>query len=246
MAVNAVNGYSPSSLQLLLPAGAAVKPADTGNAASVLTEAYRLELSGMQPAPDKTGNPSQYGFLRYASAFANGQQTLSLLSQPDAGTAAGTGPSLPAAAQSLKEDAFSRYLGVMNTVAGLLGIDPSVSSADDIMSALIKNRATLSVPESVRQQAAADIAPGGYWSAESTAGRLLDFAKALGGDDPEKIALLKKGFEDGYNQVAKLFGGADKMLDISKQTYALVQKGFADWEQEVSSRKQQAAQAGAA
>ena len=52
--------------------------------------------------------------------------------------------------------------------------------------------------EATRAQAQADIADDGYWGVDQTSDRILDFAKALSGNDPEKLifflTLFKKGF----------------------------------------------------
>ena len=45
------------------------------------------------------------------------------------------------------------------------------------------------VDEETQKQAQADIAEDGYWGVEQTSDRILDFAKALSGNDPEKADL---------------------------------------------------------
>ncbi len=69
-----------------------------------------------------------------------------------------------------------------------------------------------------------------YWGVEKTAGRILDFAKALSGGDPSKIELLKnaaiKGFEEAMGVLGK---DMDNMPQITKDTYDAVMKGFEEW-----------------
>lgn len=79
-----------------------------------------------------------------------------------------------------------------------------------------------------------------FWSAEKTAGRILDFAKSLAGDDKEAIATLRKAFEKGFDEAGGIWG--DKLPDICHNTYDLVQKGFDDWEKEYSSESGKAAE----
>ena len=66
----------------------------------------------------------------------------------------------------------------------------------------------------------------GYWGVKQTSGRILDFAKALAGDDPEKMEKMRSAFEKGYKMAEKTWGG--ELPEISKQTYEAVMKGFDD------------------
>ena len=64
------------------------------------------------------------------------------------------------------------------------------------------------VDEETQKQAQADIAEDGYWGVEQTSDRILDFAKALSGNDPEKADLLidafKKALKMQQNPGAKI------------------------------------------
>lgn len=65
-------------------------------------------------------------------------------------------------------------------------------------------------------QAKEDISEDGYWGVKQTSDRLVSFAQALSGNDPEQadkmIAAVKKGFE----QATKTWGG--KLPDICQNT----------------------------
>lgn len=65
------------------------------------------------------------------------------------------------------------------------------------------------VDEATRAQAQADIADDGYWGVDQTSDRILDFAKALSGNDPGKADLLldafKKGFKEATNPGDRIF-----------------------------------------
>ncbi|MGN0142810.1 MAG: hypothetical protein ACI4AD_11325 [Roseburia sp.] len=76
-------------------------------------------------------------------------------------------------------------------------------------------------------QAKADIAEDGYWGVEQTSDRILDFAKALSGDDPDKADLLLNAFKKGFEQATKSWG--DKLPDISQRTYDAVVEKFNNW-----------------
>lgn len=79
-----------------------------------------------------------------------------------------------------------------------------------------------------------DTAPDlGYWSAEKTADRILDFAKEISGGNPEKFGLLRESFKKGFEEAEKVFGGT--LPDVSYDTYDLVMEGFDKMEEEFSS-----------
>lgn len=76
-------------------------------------------------------------------------------------------------------------------------------------------------------QAKADIAEDGYWGVSQTSDRLVSFAKALTGGDPQKademIAAVKKGFEEA----TKTWG--DELPDICKNTLDATMKKLDEW-----------------
>ena len=82
-----------------------------------------------------------------------------------------------------------------------------------------------------------------FWGAEKTANRILDFAKSLAGNDPDKFAQVKSAFEKGFGQCAGIWGG--DLPDVCNQTADLVRKGFDDWEKEFNTQSDAAAQAAA-
>lgn len=85
----------------------------------------------------------------------------------------------------------------------------------------------LQVHEDVRMELEKDLAEGGYWSAEKTAERILDFARSLAGDDKGKIGLLRDAVQKGFDEAERILGS---LPDISRRTYDLVMQGFEDWE----------------
>lgn len=82
-----------------------------------------------------------------------------------------------------------------------------------------------------------------FWGAEKTANRILDFAKSLAGNDPDKFAKVKSAFEKGFGECSGIWGGS--LPDVCNQTADLVRKGFDDWENEMKSQSDAAAQAAA-
>lgn len=77
-------------------------------------------------------------------------------------------------------------------------------------------------------KAAASIAPGGEYSVDAVATRILDMAKSLAGGDESKIATLRKAVEKGFKAAGVELGG--KLPSISTDTYNEVMKRFDAWE----------------
>ncbi len=75
---------------------------------------------------------------------------------------------------------------------------------------------TLPVDTATAEQAKADIAEDGYWGVNQTSDRLVSFAKALTGGDPDKIDEIISAVKKGFEQATKTWG--DGLPDICKQT----------------------------
>lgn len=86
---------------------------------------------------------------------------------------------------------------------------------------------SLEVDDATRKKAQEDISETGYWGVDQTAGRLLDFAKAVAGDDPKKLEEMRTAVQKGFDKAAKMWG--DKLPDISQRTYDKVMSGFDEW-----------------
>lgn len=95
--------------------------------------------------------------------------------------------------------------------------------------------ANLDVDDATRLQAQKEIADDGYWGVEQTAGRILDFAKAIAGDDPDKLQEMKKAVEKGFKLAEDMWGGT--LPSISQKTHDRVFQGFDEWEKELNSKK---------
>lgn len=80
------------------------------------------------------------------------------------------------------------------------------------------------VDGATKLQAQADIAEDGYYGVSQTSQRILDFATALTGGDPDKIEEMRAAFKKGYEQAEKTWGG--KLPEISSKTYDAVMSGF--------------------
>lgn len=126
----------------------------------------------------------------------------------------------------LKADAEARTAQLKSLVEQLMTKQgKAYGQANDMWSFLAGGDFT--VDAATKAQAQADIAEDGYWGVEQTSDRILDFAKALTGGDPDKADEMLEAFKKGYEQAAKKWGG--NLPDISQRTYDAVISKFDKW-----------------
>lgn len=123
----------------------------------------------------------------------------------------------------LKADADARTQQLRTLVEQLMGKQANTyGTANDIWSFLRSGNFT--VDAATKAQAQADIAEDGYWGVNQTSDRIIQFATALTGGDPDKIEEMREAFKKGYAQAEKTWGG--KLPEISQKTYDAVMEKF--------------------
>ena len=128
----------------------------------------------------------------------------------------------------LKADAEARYNQLIDIVRQSLGGQANkVFTAETGLKSLFEK---IQVDADTIAQAKADIADEGYWGVEKNSDRILEFAKALSGDDPSKAEELLSAFKKGFDKATEAWG--DKLPDISQKTYDAVIEKFNKWAQE--------------
>lgn len=131
----------------------------------------------------------------------------------------------------LKADAEARTAQLKSLVEKLItGQGNAIGTADDIWSFL--RTGDFTVDPATKAQAQADIAEDGYWGVEATSDRILDFAQALTGGDPDKIEEMREAFIKGYEQATETWGG--ELPEISQKTYEAVLAKFDAWAEEAN------------
>lgn len=134
----------------------------------------------------------------------------------------------------LKADAEARTAQLRSLVEKIMmGQGNAIGTADDIWSFLRTGNFT--VDAATKAQAQADIAEDGYWGVNQTSDRIIDFARALCGGDPDKIEEMREAFEKGFKQAEKTWGG--ELPEISKKTYDAVMEKFDAWANENKTEK---------
>ena len=104
----------------------------------------------------------------------------------------------------------------------------AIGTADDIWSFLASGDFT--VTEAAKAKAEEAISEDGYWGVEQTSQRIVDFAKALAGDDVSKADELLEAFKKGFQEATETWG--KELPDISQQTYKAVEEKFVAWKAE--------------
>lgn len=123
----------------------------------------------------------------------------------------------------LKADAEARTQQLRSLVEKMMtGQANTYGKANDIWSFLREGNFT--VDPATKLQAQEDISEDGYWGVKQTSDRIIDFANALTGGDPDKIDEMRSAFEKGFKQAEKTWGG--KLPDISQRTYDAVMEKF--------------------
>ena len=107
---------------------------------------------------------------------------------------------------------------MMSKQAGTYG-----TATDDAMWKFLAS-GDFTVDAATKAQAQEDISEDGYWGVEQTSDRILDFAVALTGGDPDKVEEMREAFKKGYAQAEETWGG--KLPEISQKTYDAVMKKF--------------------
>lgn len=129
----------------------------------------------------------------------------------------------PALVNKLKADAEARTGQLRSLVEKMMSKQTTTyGQANDIWKFLKNGNYT--VDAATKAQAKADIAEDGYWGVNQTSDRIIQFANALTGGDPNKIEEMRSAFQKGYKQAEKTWGGS--LPDISKRTYDAVMEKF--------------------
>jgi hypothetical protein len=127
--------------------------------------------------------------------------------------------------ESLKAEAEKRTSQLRSLVEKMMLSQGKVFDSDAMWNFLRSGEYT--VDEATANQAKADIAEDGYWGVEQTSDRLVSFAKALAGSDPEKAENMINAVKTGYEQATKAWGG--ELPEICKQTLDATLKKLDEW-----------------
>ena len=110
--------------------------------------------------------------------------------------------------------------GYINLLRGAFG-EEQVSQLESTI------EVTIEITEETINKAKEETAEDGYWGAEATSDRFLDFAKALSGGDPEKADMLLDAVKEGFKAAEELWGS--ELPELSQNTLARTIEKFEAW-----------------
>ena len=128
----------------------------------------------------------------------------------------------------LKAELEQRQLQFFNTVKDMLAKQGKAVSGDGFWRFIASGDYT--VDDATRAEAQKNIADDGYWGVEQTSDRIVKYATALTGGDPEKLDTMIAAFEKGYAAAEKAWGGT--LPEISQRTRTAVMEKFDALKQE--------------
>lgn len=121
------------------------------------------------------------------------------------------------------DNRISQLRGIVEQMMSKQGV--AIGSADSMWSFLAGGNFT--VTDAAKAQAQQDISEDGYWGVNQTSDRIIDFAKALSGNDSSKAEELLDAFKKGFKEATKTWGST--LPDISQKTYDSVVEKFDKW-----------------
>lgn len=123
----------------------------------------------------------------------------------------------------LKADSDARVAQMKSLVEQMISKQgKTLGQTDSIWSFLASGDFT--VDAATKAQAQKDIADDGYWGVEQTSDRIISFATALTGGDPDQIEKMREAFKKGFGNATDTWG--KKLPDISQRTYDAVMEKF--------------------
>lgn len=125
--------------------------------------------------------------------------------------------------EKMKKDAEERTAQLKSLVEKLItNQGKTLGQANDIWKFLASG--DFSVDAATKAKAQEDISENGYWGVEQTSERIINFATALTGGDPDKVEEMRAAFQEGFKQATKTWG--DDLPEISQKTYDAVMLKF--------------------
>lgn len=133
---------------------------------------------------------------------------------------------------SLKADLdnqMNRFTNMMTEMFQKQGITGLTAGSDDFWKTIASGNYMVDAQTKADAQNA--ISEDGYWGVKKTSERIFDFAKALAGDDVNKMEKMQKAVEKGFKQAEKAWGG--EMPGITGDTKKAIDDLFSAYYAEV-------------
>ena len=94
-----------------------------------------------------------------------------------------------------------------------------------------RRSANIRLSEADRAQAQELISEDGFFGVKQTTERIMGFAKAMVGEgaSEQQIERMRSAVQKGFDQVARMFGGFDKLPEVTRQTHEAIMSAFDEW-----------------
>lgn len=133
--------------------------------------------------------------------------------------------------ERLKADAEARNASLRSLVEKMFLEQGKTLLAGDNIYELLRT-GKVKVDDETAKKAQQEISEDGYYGVEQTSERLVSFAKALSGNDPEKADELMNAVKKGFEQATKAWGG--ELPEICKKTLDTTLEKLEKWKEELS------------
>jgi len=132
----------------------------------------------------------------------------------------------PAKIDQLWRDTTHAMDAVRKLLSSALGKDDA--SGQGFWASRAKN---IKLSEADRAQAQQLISEDGFFGVKQTTDRIMNFAKAMVGEGASEgqIEKMRAAVKKGFDEVARMFGGFDKLPDVTKKTYESIMNAFDTW-----------------
>jgi len=150
------------------------------------------------------------------------------------GKVAGAYSKESAAMQQLYDLAEANHASMRSMVANMLGMGGRGSPHGQAFWSMAANPEAFNftrVDDATRAKAQELIGEDGYFGVRKVTERIMEFAEALAGSNPSEkdIDNLRDGVQKAFDSVAKMFGGFDKLPEVTRDTYDSIMKAFDEW-----------------
>ncbi|WP_197467882.1 hypothetical protein [Clostridium sp. Marseille-P299] len=142
-----------------------------------------------------------------------------------------TGKADKATIERLKADAEARNAQLRSLVEKMFLKQGDTLLASDNIYELLRT-GKVKVDDETAAKAKQEISENGYYGVEQTSERLVSFAKALAGNDPEKADELMNAVKKGFEQATKAWGG--ELPEICKKTLDTTLEKLTKWKEELN------------
>jgi len=182
----------------------------------------------------KTGNVgnSQNLYTPYQNAAKTVKEDNKAAADPfmnpvDTYTPSVKGAADPATIDRLWKETNHATDAIRKLVSSMLG--KSDSSSQGFWA--VRAGGSFKLSEADRAQAQQMVSEDGFFGVKQTTERIMGFAKALVGEGASgaQIDSMRAAVQKGFNEVARMFGGFDKLPDVTKNTFDSIMKEFENW-----------------